>query len=265
MKEIPILIKIKPNKKNNEYKNSTISNSVDINNIGVCDYEHESLLTLSIKQKEGLLNKMLYEISPTVKEMTQERRTENLFNPTGEADENNCGSNFIYIYQVKDNKKIYSIFRKSVPGCKHCNVSLSFIEEHEPKIDIKTNLFFTSEHIKVSNNHYKMKNIGKIKGRSILFDIKSDYNGIYRFRIINSPTTKTFQTFWASTAGSFPCGNSEDCVIYHSPLEKELSKSPVILSLFKKKVFVDSNDDEEPPHLTDQKRIWLLRRITMGG
>jgi hypothetical protein len=215
---------------------------------------------------------MLYEISSTVKEVTQERRIENLFNPTGESDENNCESNFIYRYQVKDNKKIYSIFRKSAPSCKHCNVSLSLNEEHEPspithepKIDIKTNRFFTSEHIKVSNNHHHMKNIVKIKGCSILFDIKSDYNGIYRFRIINSPTIKTFQTFWASSAGSFPCGNSDDCVIYHSPLEKELSKSPVTLSLFEKKIFVDSNDDEETPHLTDQKRIWLLRRITMGG
>ena len=272
VKEIPILIKIKPNKKNNEYKNSTIRNSVDINNIGVCDYEHELLLSLSLKQKEGFLNKMLYEISSTVKEMTQERRIENLLNPTDEADENNCESNFIYRYQVKDNKKIYSIFRKSVPSCKHCNVSLSLNEEYEsspityePKIDIKTNRFFTSEHIKVSNNHHHMKNIGKIKGCSILFDIKSNYNGIYRFRIINSPTIKTFQTFWASTAGSFPCGNSDNCVIYYSPLEKELSKSPVTLSLFEKKIFVDSNDDEETPHLTDQKRIWLLRRITMGG
>jgi hypothetical protein len=272
VKEIPILVKINPNKKNNEYNNSTINNSVDINNIGVCDYEQEFILTLSLKQKEGILNKMLYEISSTVKEPSQERRLENLFNPIEGADENNSESSFIYRYQVKDNKKTYSVFRKSVPSCKYCNLYLSFNEEYEstpntfePKMDIKTDRFFTSEYIKVSNNHHHIKNICKIKGYAILFDIKSNYNGNYRFGIINSPTIKTSQTFWASTAGSFPCGNSGDCVIYHSPLEKELSKSPVTLTLFEKKIFVDSDDDKEPTSPVDQKKIWLLRRITMGG
>ena len=272
VKEIPIMIKIKTDKENSEYKNSPINSSDNINNICVCDYEHEFLLTLSLKQKKGLLNKMLYGVSSTAKEMTQGRRSEILFNLTDEADENNSESGFIYRYQVKDNRKTYSVFRRSVPSCKYCNVSLSFSEEyesppitHEPKIDINTNRFFTSEYIKVSNNHHHIKNIDKIKGYSTLFDIKSNYNDNYRFRIINSPTIKAFQTYWASTAGSFTCGNSEDCVIYHSPLEKELSKSPVTLSLYGKKIFIDPNDDKEPPYLIDQKKIWLLRRITMGG
>ena len=272
VKEIPISIKINPNKKNNEYKNSTLNNSCDINNIGVCDYEHEFLLTLSIKQKEGLLNRMLYEILPTVKEMTQGRKSGDFFNPTDEADENNPESNFVYRYKVKDNKEIYSISRKSVPRCKICHISLSFKEEcesfpitYEPEIDIKTNRFFTSEYIKVFTNHNHIKNNGKIKGYTILFDIKNNCNNIYRFRISNSPTIKTSQTFWVSTAGSFPCGNRDDCVIYHTPLEQELSKSPVTLSLYEKKIFIDSNGGEEPTYLLDQKKVWLLRRITMGG
>jgi hypothetical protein len=271
VKEIPILIKINPKRKG-EHKDSETNDSGDINNIGVCDYEHEFLLTLSLKQKEGLLNKMLYEISSTIKEVTRDGGLGNLFNPTDGADEKNSGPGFVYRYQVKDNRKTYSVFRKSVPSCKYCNVSLSFMEEHEsspithqPKIDINTNRFFTSEYIKVSNNHHRIKNISEIKGHSTLFEIKSNCNGVYRFIITNPPTIKTSQTYWASTAGSFPCGNSEDCVIYHSPLEKELSKSPVTLSLFGKKIFVDSVDDEKATHLIDQKKIWLLRRITMGG
>jgi hypothetical protein len=272
VKEIPILIKINPNKKNNGYNNSAINNSADINNICVCYYEREFILTLSLKQKEGLLNKMLYEISSKVKEMTQERRSENLFSPTDQSEENNPESGFTYGYQVKDNRKTYSVFRKSAPSCKYCNVNLSFSEEyesppitHEPKIDINTNRFFTSEYIKVFNNHHHIKNNDKIKGYSIVFDIKNNCNGTYRFRIINPPTIKTSQTFWVSTAGSFPCGNRENCVIYHTPLEKELSKSPVTLSLYEKKIFIDSNGGEEPTYLIDQKKIWLLRRITMGG
>jgi hypothetical protein len=141
----------------------------------------------------------------------------------------------------------------------------SFPISHEPEIDIKTNRLFTSEYIKVFTNHNHLKNNGKIKWYSILFDIKSNCNDIYRFRIINSPAIKTSQTFWASTAGSFPCGYGEDCVIYHTPLEKELSKSPVTLSLYEKKIFIDSDDDEEPAYLIDQKKVWLLRRIVMGG
>jgi hypothetical protein len=272
VKEIPISIKIKPNKKNNEYKNSTLTNSGDINNIGVFDYGHEFLLTLSIKQKEGLLNRMIYEISTRVEEMTQGRKLGDPFNPTDECDENNPESNFVYRYQVKDNEKIYSISSKSVTSCKYCSISLSFKEEcesfqitYEPEIDIKTNRFFTSEYIKVFNNHNHIKNNGKIKAYTILFDIKNNCNDTYRFRIINPPAIKTSQTFWVSTAGYFPCGNRDNCVIYHTPLEKELSKSPVTLSLYEKKIFIDSNGDEEPTYLMDQKKVWLLRRITMGG
>ena len=66
------------------------------------------------------------------------------------------------------------------------------------------------------------------------------------------------------TAGSFPCGDNGDSVIYHSPEEKELSKSPVIISLYEQDTSTDSNKDS-PSCLSDQKKIWLLRRNNMGG
>src|SRR3982750_4050559 len=55
VKEVPILIKIRTDKKNSECRNSATNNSVDIDSICVCDYEYEFLLTLSIKQKKGFL------------------------------------------------------------------------------------------------------------------------------------------------------------------------------------------------------------------
>ena len=62
-------------------KNLSLGNSKDITNIGLCDYNACSfLLTLYLKQREGFLNKMLYETSFTVKKITKESKLENYFN-----------------------------------------------------------------------------------------------------------------------------------------------------------------------------------------
>lgn len=62
VKEIPIIIKIKANKKSREIiKNLSLDISMDITNIGLCDCNACSFpLTLYLKQREGFLNKMLY-------------------------------------------------------------------------------------------------------------------------------------------------------------------------------------------------------------
>ncbi|MDQ6724259.1 MAG: hypothetical protein M3Z01_08355 [Thermoproteota archaeon] len=245
VKEISILIDIKTNKKDNEiYKNSSLNNSIDINNIVLWDFGQRLLLTLHIKQRTGFLNKMHYEISFTVKKMTKEQKPENILNPLVGAEENGFKSNFIYRYQNQDNNKIYTISKKGVSNCEYCNLDMTFKKEYEsfspernPKIDIETDRFFTSEYIKISNNNPSIKNTQETNKSCILFTIKNNCKDIYKFRIINCPVIKISQTYWKCTAGSFPCENTNDYVIYRSPEDNELSKSPVTLSLYEKRHF----------------------------
>lgn len=78
--------------------------------------------------------------------------------------------------------------------------------EYKPKINIETDRFFTSGYIKLSNNQKYIKYILTTSECSTLFNKKSKQkHHIYKFRIINCPSVKTFQLFWSCTAGSFPC------------------------------------------------------------
>lgn len=273
VKEIPIIIKIKANKKSREIiKNLPLDNSIDINSIGLCHYNACSfLLTLYLKQREGFLNKMLYEVSFTVKKITKESKLENYSNLKTITNNNDPSSSFIYSHHFRDNLKVTTL-RKSLPKCIYCNLVMTVKQEHKlnpveckPKINIETDRFFTSEYIKISNNQTCIKDTHVTNECSTLFSIKINqkHHHSYNFRIINCPSVKTAQLLWSCTAGSLPCGENGDSVIFHSPEEKELSKSPVILSLYEQDTSIDSNKDS--PCLSDQKKIWLLRRNIMGG
>ena len=132
--------------------------------------------------------------------------------------------------------------------------------EYKPKINIETDRFFTSEYIKISNNQTYIKDIHATKECSTLFNIKSNQkHHIYKFRIIECPSVKTSQLFWSCTAGSFPCGDNGDSVIYHSPDEKESSKSPVILSLYEQNTSIESNKDSTC--ISDQKKFCFYEEI----
>jgi hypothetical protein len=273
VKEIPIIIKIKANKKSREIiKNLPLDNSIGITSIGLCDYNACSfLLTLYLKQREGFLNKKIYEISFTVKKITKESKLEIYSNLKIITNNNNPCSSFIYGHQVRDNLKT-TTSRKNVPKCIYCDLVMTVKQEYKPhsvkykpKINIVTDRFFTSEYIKISKNQTNIKDIHTTTNEcSTLFNIKINQKHIYKFSIINCPPVKTSQFFWMCTAGSFPSGDNGDSVIYHSPDEKELSKSPVILSLYEQDTSIDSNKDS-PSCLSDRKKIWLLRRNIMGG
>jgi hypothetical protein len=267
------LVTIKTNRKNSGlYDKISSTKSFEINDVGLRDCEQRLLITLHLKRKEGFLNRMLYDVSLAVTKMTNEKKFEDRFNHAIDLDKTEFTINFLYGYQIRGNDKIYSVSKKSIPGCKRCNIGVTFKPEdnssliaYKPKIDINTNRFFTAEYMKISNNSNHLKNTMEAKeGCSVLFKIKSSCKDILTFRIIDCPSIRISQTFWAATAGYFPCGNTNETVIYHSPEEKELSKSPVTLSLYEKCIFT-KYDDEKPPCIIDQKKIWLLRRIVMGG
>jgi ADP-dependent phosphofructokinase/glucokinase len=80
-KEISILIKIK-SLSDKKINNDVLSNnSNDINSIRLNDFDvHQYLLTLYLNQKQGFLNKMLYEVSLTVKKIGIENELDNFSN-----------------------------------------------------------------------------------------------------------------------------------------------------------------------------------------
>ncbi len=179
---------------------------------------------------------------------------------------NDHSPSFIYSHHIRGNLKTTTL-RKSIPKCIYCNLVMTVKQEYKlhpieykPKINIETDRFFTSEYIKISNNQTYIKDIHATKECSTLFNIKSNQkHHIYKFRIIECPSVKTSQLFWSCTAGSFPCGDNGDSVIYHSPDEKESSKSPVILSLYEQDTSIESNKDS--PCLSDQKKFGFYEEI----
>jgi hypothetical protein len=72
---------------------------------------------------------------------------------------------------------------------------------------------------------------------------------------------------WISNIGAFVCGNSGESTIYNTPQESELSKAPVILTLYASFNFnSDFNSKQFKELLSCQKKLWLLRQPpVMGG
>lgn len=164
---------------------------------------------------------------------------------------------------------VYSVSQTHDNNCSYCNlrftfkpeVEFSYLDKH--KIDIDTNRFFTSEFIKINCTKSNHRNTSMKGSYPILCTIKSKDKDIYKFRIINCPSIRLCQTSWSCTAGFFPCDNKGDSIVYCTPQEKKLAKSSVTLSLYEKNVL--NNNYEKKSSLIDRRKIWLLRRIVIGG
>jgi hypothetical protein len=264
-KEIPILIKIK-SQYDEEFKDTNVSGNIkDIDSLRLKGFEdYRLLLSLFLNHKKGFLNKMLYDVSLIVKEIGIGDGPNDFSNLQNlESKESN-----LYDVHVKENENVYPVLPKCSDSCSYCNLELAikllperFSNLVEPKINIDTNRFFTSEYIKIKSKPWD--GFTHRNGAQLLCTIKNNDNDIYKFKIVNCPPVGIYQTIWSCTDGLFPCDNKGDCVIYCSPQENELSKSPVTLSLYKKNLL--DNNHEKEISLVDRKKIWLLRRIIMGG
>ncbi len=128
-------------------------------------------------------------------------------------------------------------------------------------MNTNSNRLLSSEYIKISNSI--SEDVYSENRSSIEFEIKNNDKIIDNFRINNCPVIKIKETFWTSTAGSFPCGGYGNSIIYYSLKEKELSKSPIILKLYERNLYLQNGKESIYP--IDEKRIWVLRRGIMGG
>ncbi len=66
--------------------------------------------------------------------------------------------------------------------------------EHKPKINTKTDRFFTSEYIKISNNHIYNKNTHPTNQCFFLSNTKNSRKHICKFRIIDCRRRRRHKT-----------------------------------------------------------------------
>ena len=265
-KEIPISIRIRPSRINGSIENFS-ANNYCYENKGTVSTEDiaTQLLILRLKQKQGFMNKMYYESNITVKQPAQkdQRYSSSQLITNNKNDENsNCR------YSFDENRKTFSVESKYAPKCAECKLSITF---HLPasysvmektKITIDTDRFLSSEYIKISNSISEY--VYTADRPDIDFDIKNNNKSIDKLRISNCPVIKIKETFWTSTAGSFPCGgDNSNSVIYYSLNEKELSKSPITLKHYERGLF-EQNEEAILRHI-DEKKFWIVRKAIMGG
>jgi hypothetical protein len=151
--------------------------------------------------------------------------------------------------------KNYQVSFKAINSCKICNLSLL--------IQIKTNTLYpfsikglksyliTSDIIKVSAETNTKKSITNNDSSIILTG--SNYKKYFIDNIQIQP-----RIFWKSTIGNLVYGNLGQSLIYYTPGESELSKSPITISLYFQ---YDHNlEDFQQAILSDSKKMWMLRQ-----
>ncbi len=69
--------------------------------------------------------------------------------------------------------------------------------------------------------------------------------------------------FWKSNIGELVYGNLGQSLIYYTPGESELSKSPITINLYFQ---YDHNlQDLQQAILSDSKKVWILRQPPLMG
>ena len=135
------------------------------------------------------------------------------------------------------------------------------------KINLNDNRFFTSEYVSLNNLMYEVVKPREDSTNSDVpvayFEIQNKADSSFKFCISNCPILKIFDTIWSTTSGSFPCGRIGRSVIFRSPQEKELRKSPITLSI--SKLIPSMKTSNQKSILLDQRKIILMRRMIFGG
>jgi hypothetical protein len=124
--------------------------------------------------------------------------------------------------------------------------------------------FLTLEYIKINTTRNNNSDENDEDGLSVIY---LSENGHKYHKVIDDVYLQP-TLIWESSSGSFPTGNtSGESIIYLTPSEHELSKSPVTLTLYTiYNTSFDDNNIGKDKILADRKKIWLLRRpAIMGG
>ena len=160
------------------------------------------------------------------------------------------------------------ILFKSFNSCKICNLMVidkfnktSFFIKFFKKHLITTEIIKISAECnnnntagkKSNNNYYNNNN----NNSSVLFT-GTNYKKYFLDGIIIEP-----RLFWESNSGKLVYGNLGQSLIYYTPGEDDLSKSPLTLNLYFQ--YDHSLEDFQEENLLDSKKFWILRQPPLMG
>ena len=160
------------------------------------------------------------------------------------------------IEKEKEEGKNYQISFKSINSCNTCNLSIIMkikkTNTHHPfSINALKSYLITSDIIKVSAESNIKKSITNNYSSIILTGSN------YKKYLIDSIQIQP-RIFWKSNIGELVYGNLGQSLIYYTPGESELSKSPVTINLYFQ---YDHNlEDLQEAILSDSKKLWMLRQ-----
>lgn len=152
--------------------------------------------------------------------------------------------------------KNYQISFKSINSCNTCNLSIIMkikkTNTHHPfSINALKSYLITSDIIKVSAESNIKKSITNNYSSIILTGSN------YKKYLIDSIQIQP-RIFWKSNIGELVYGNLGQSLIYYTPDESELSKSPITINLYFQ---YDHNlEDLQEAILSDSKKLWMLRQ-----
>ncbi|HET7644220.1 MAG TPA: hypothetical protein VFK40_11970 [Nitrososphaeraceae archaeon] len=157
------------------------------------------------------------------------------------------------------NKEGNDLLVKSMNNCKICNLSITAVNITKNNtlspfsINFLKSYLITSDIIKVSAE----SNAKKITDDSIIIT-GSNYKKYNIDGIQIQP-----RLFWKSNIGNIVYGNIGQSLIYYTPGESDLSKSPITLNLYFQ--YDHSKNDIQQATLSDSKKFWMLRQPPLMG
>lgn len=237
-------------------------------------WNSEYLLEMFLGKLAGFRNRNSYEVKLYCKGIGNQEQYEDVRKPVHIQTKSESCNHFYSSMQILDDaNKICYTCDTEVERCNICNLKLNLILElnrcHEKiRINLESERFFTSEYVSLTNNLFdiaKSYEAASIDDDFPLFEVANDTKSIFRFRVWNCPIPKIFEIVWSSTGGLFPCGKNGNSVIFQSPQEKELRKSPITLSIFHINPSSSSLILDESLKLLDQRKILLMRSMVFGG
>jgi hypothetical protein len=239
-REVKISVTIKSNNDNNEKK---------------------YLLTIILLKESGFRNRMSYRARTDLKKEEyddKQKINNNLLNGDSVEIEDVAGKlitkGLITSITNIDESKF----------CNQCRLQITFDTPKKDDISMQQlrGYFLTSEYIKINTT----KNNNSDDNDDGLSAIYLNGNEYKNHKVIDDVYLQP-TLIWESSSGTFPAGDtSGESVIYLTPSEDELSKSPVILTLYA--IYNPSFDNNivKDKILVDRKKMWLLRRpAIMGG
>ena len=158
--------------------------------------------------------------------------------------------------EKEEEGKNYQVSFKSINSCNICNLliimKIKKTNTHHPFfINALKSYLITSDIIKVSAESNIKKSITNNYSSLILTGSN------YKKYLIDSIQIQP-RIFWKSNIGELVYGNLGQSLIYYTPGESELSKSPVTINLYFQ---YDHNlEDLQEAILSDSKKLWMLRQ-----